>query len=471
MSRILFAVVSALAFLPSLRADDKNPAQTAPVPRRALEFSVALENSHALRSAPSVHALVRLRGASLDKTEASRVRPVNLALVVDRAGSMQGQKIIDARDAALQMLERLRDGDRVAVVSYSSDVRVDIPTTVIDADSRTLVKNAIYRISAGGNTNLGGGLVEGHRQVRKNVSVRYVNRVLLISDGLANRGITSAAQLNRIARETSQDEIITSTFGLGLDYNEDLMTSVADHGGGNYYFVEKSTDIGPTLGSELSQMMATIAQQVQLYMELPDGVGVEEVHGFLERREGRTVIVPLGEVFAGQTRSVLWRLSLPAAPRGAEPAAAEAAAALLSQVVTLGKIELRYRDVGAETIQRSASSPLKLTLTSKQEDVDAHRDLEVQARVMEIELATTMQTAAELIDRGEYDAARETLQRVAADARKRSSGLGKYAAEVEKAIREAEELSRNVDAARENARARQSLKKRSKAAASSLRKK
>ena len=134
-----------------------------------------------------------------------------------------------------------RDGDRVAIVSYASDVRVDVPSTVINRRSRERIQDTIRRISDSGSTNLSGGLVAGHDQVRDHLNSDGVNRVILISDGQANRGITSVPALNRIAREAQQAGIVTTTLGLGSDYNEDLMTAVANHGGGNYYFVERST--------------------------------------------------------------------------------------------------------------------------------------------------------------------------------------------------------------------------------------
>lgn len=224
-----FFALALLASAPALPARD-----------RPLTVSANLDTPVVLENADHAHVLVRLRAAEADQNK--KPKNLNLALVVDRSGSMSGRKIEDARAAAIQMLDRMRDGDRVSLVSYSDGVRTDVASTELNERTRTKVRNAIHRLSDGGSTNLGGGLVEGIKQVAAHVDTSDVNRVLLISDGLANRGVQEPAELNRISREALQKGIITTTIGLGADYNEDLMTGVADHGGGNYYFDKAKTD-------------------------------------------------------------------------------------------------------------------------------------------------------------------------------------------------------------------------------------
>ena len=421
-------------------------------PSGSLQMKVQLENTHVHDHDPVVHALVGLTADK--KISRATQRPINLALVIDRSGSMSGQKIVDAREAAIQMVDRLRDGDRVAIVSYSDGVQIDAPSVVVDDSERRRIKEVIRRIGASGSTNLSGGLVAGQQEVHKHLDSDKVNRVLLISDGLANRGVTDQPSLNRIAREASQQGIVTTTLGLGSDYNEDLMTAVADHGGGNYYFVEESKDLAGVLSGELAQMMATVARQATLEVTLPDGVEVVEVYGYAWQQEGPTVVVRLGDVFAGQMRNVLWKLTVPG---HAGP-------------VDMGELALRYQDLNADT-RRAAKASLAVTVTRDKDVVSTHRDDEVAARIAEIELATSMQKAAQLVEQGRYEDARKELQRATTKARATSRRLGSAGGGLADSAEEAEALSDDLAAPPAAAAEQKAMVKKSKAGAYKLRKK
>lgn len=420
----------------------------------SLTMKVQLENTHVHRDSASVHALVNL---SAVRNHSGGEQAVNLALVIDRSGSMQGQKISDARAAAMKMVELLRAGDRVSIVSYSDGVRVDLPSVVIDRRTREAVKDAIRRVGASGSTNLSSGMIAGQQEVERHLDSDKVNRVILISDGLANRGITALPQLNRIAREAAQKGIVTSTLGLGADYNEDLMTAVADHGGGNYYFVQHSDQIASVLQGELSQMMATVARQATLEVTLPAGVAVEEVYGYAWQAEGRTVVVRLGDVFAGQTRAILWKLRATDASVG---------------TATLGTLKLHYRDATtSRNSRRSASASLAIKITTDRSAVTANLDKDVAARIAEIELATSMQKAALLVQEGRYEDARQTLQRATRKAKDNSRSLGSAGAGLSKSAEEAEALADDLAAPPASAREQKAYTKKAKAGAYKLRKK
>ncbi len=407
----------------------------------------------------SVHVLVQLRAQEAEAE--AKPKSLNLALVLDRSGSMSGAKIADARSAAIEMLDHMRDGDRVALVSYSDEVRVDASSTVLNEETRTRVRNAIHRISDDGSTNLGGGLVEGLKQIRPHSGSAEVNRVLLISDGLANRGIQEPNELNRIAREALQEGLVVTTIGLGADYNEDLMTGLADHGGGNYYFIPDSTQIAATLNDEIRQMAATVAKNVALMTELPHGIGLDKVHGWVPRREEETVIVPLGEFFSGQLRSVLWRFEL---PDDLEP----------GDTLQLAPIVLTYNDLTeASTLHRiPAGEALEIKVSDDKDVVAAARDVEVAARIAEIELATSMETAANLVNAGNYDEAKNLLRQAANRAQEQGAALPEAVAnDLLSAAKSAEELEAQVDEAKDSARESKLFTKGGKAASQALQKK
>ncbi|MBD90088.1 MAG: hypothetical protein CL940_07110 [Deltaproteobacteria bacterium] len=420
--------------------------------RGSLQMDMQLQNTHVHRHEPVVHTLIGLKGM---EASASNDLPLNLSLVIDRSGSMQGQKMVDARQAALSMVDRLRRGDRVSIVSYSDEVRVDVRSTVINQRTRRTVKRAIRRISADGSTFLSGGLETGIREARRHLRGDQANRVLLISDGLANRGITSVSALNRIARVAAQDGIATTTLGLGADYNEDLMTAVANHGGGNYYFVEHSQDLASILDQELDQMMATIASGATLELALGDGVKVEEVYGYAWNRDGGRTTIRLGDVFAGQRRAILLKLRV---PRN------------LGEK-SLGDFTLLYDDMTDGGERASANARASVEVTSDRKKVRENRNDEVEARIGEIELATQMQNAAQMVQEGRYEEARGILDTAKHKATKKAlmlgtkgQGLGRSAGQVDGMIKE-------LQAAPSSPTKKKAFMKRSKGRAYKLKKK
>lgn len=380
---------------------------------------------------------------------------MNLSLVIDRSGSMQGQKIVDARQAALSMVDRLRRGDRVSIVSYSDDVRVDLRSTVVNERTRFTIKRAIRRISANGSTFLSGGLEAGIRETRRHLRGDQANRVLLISDGLANRGVTTVSALNRIARTATQDGIVTTTLGLGADYNEDLMTAVANHGGGNYYFVERSEDLASILDQELDQMMATVAGGATLELSLDDGVSVEEVFGYAWNRDGNRTVIRLGDVFAGQRRAVLVKLRVPRS-LGSKP---------------LGDFTVLYDDMTAGGARGSANARANIHVTTDRELVRRHRNDEVDARIGEIELATQMQHAAQMVEEGRFDEARGVLHKAKLKAHTKGESLGRAGSGLVGSAGAVDGLIKELESAPASAKQRKTFMKRSKGRAYKLQKK
>jgi len=423
-----------------------------------IEITAKSESGLIAPGETSAHVLVRLRAGKAP--EAVGPLKLNLALVIDRSGSMSGVKIEDARSAAAAMVKKLNDGDRVAIVSYSDEVRVDAESTVVNETSRPKLLEAIAKITDDGSTNLGGGLIEGLAQVSKHLAPAGVNRVLLISDGLANRGVQEPRELNRIAREALQKGVITTTIGLGTDYNEDLMTGLADHGGGNYYFVEDSTKVEPTLNEEVRQMAATVARDVALHVNLSNGLKVEKVHGWVPREEGETFIVPLGDFFSSQLRSVLWKFKLPAdLKEGAE--------------VVLGPIELTCNVAGEDgKLHRLTTEAIHLKVSADKAAVLASRDVEVSARIAEIELATSMESASQLVAEGKFEEAKTLLTTAVATAKEKGANLPPDAAkDLVGAAEAAERRGMRIDQAAVSAPAAKAFTKGGKAEAQMLKKK
>src|SRR5438045_1013181 len=174
------------------------------------------------------------------RNDEARRSPMNLCIVLDRSGSMEGAKLEKARQAAAMAVDKLSDDDIFSLVTYDNETNLLIaPERVGNTDHREDLKSRIHRIQAGGSTALHAGVVLGAKQVRERFDKERVNRVILLSDGLANVGPSSTSDLARLGRELRGDAIAVSTVGLGDEYNEDLMTAFAEASNANYYYLKE----------------------------------------------------------------------------------------------------------------------------------------------------------------------------------------------------------------------------------------
>ena len=168
---------------------------------------------------------------------------------------MGGQKIELVREAVRKALAMLRPEDRFSLVVYDDRIDVLVASTPASAEARRNAERMLARIDARGSTDLGGGWLTGCEQVAANMDAKTLGRTLLLTDGLANQGITDHDELIRHAEELRSRQIATSTFGVGSDFDETLLQRMATAGGGNSYFIERNVQILDYLTSELGEAL------------------------------------------------------------------------------------------------------------------------------------------------------------------------------------------------------------------------
>jgi Ca-activated chloride channel family protein len=399
------------------------------IKKGAVTMTVTLDNQNLLMPGKGkVHMAVDLKAT--DRSPNKRL-PMNVALVIDRSGSMRGEKIEKTREAARHFIKQLSDKDRIAIVSYSDDVRVDLPSQLATKEIKKQALDAISRIHAGGSTLLSGGLFRGQSEVQKNLATGQVNRVILMSDGLANRGIVDTKALSQHTQKAAQRGVSATTMGVGTDYNEDLMTAVADHGSGNYYFIKESKAIANVFGQELKKMFSTVAQNATVELVLDDGVDLKQVFGYTFHRKGEKVIIPLAELFAGQKRSILIELQAPALREGK---------------LALGQVSFRFNDVLAGGKEQLAEAKLDINVTKDKKLVEATRNRSVEERIGEVQVATVMNTAANLVKEGRFGEAKKLIRKQRAMTINQSRGLG-GSARLDKQAVELDDLEKLFDRA------------------------
>lgn len=324
-----------------------------------------------------------------------RKRPaVNLAFVLDRSGSMAGEKIALAKQALVGSVGRLQADDRFSVVVYDDQIDVVIRSTRATPEAKRDAITIINRIEARNQTNLGEGWLRGAEQVALHLDTAGVNRVLLLTDGLANTGITDHDELTRHASELRTRGIPTTTFGLGADFNEVLLTAMANAGGGNFYYIENARQINDYIASEVGEALDVVARDVTLEVVTPEGFVVESLTPFpFEQRGGRTT-VSLGSMVAEQAVQVVLRLNFPLGEVGRETGAV---------------LSLSARDEAAD----GSSASLSWTYADSKTNDLQERDAEVDRAVASVFAARARQEATALNRAGNFPAAQAALASVA----------------------------------------------------------
>ncbi|TSC24074.1 VWA domain-containing protein [Corallococcus sp. Z5C101001] len=319
--------------------------------------------------------------------------PVNLALVVDRSGSMEGGKLADAKRASQALVKQLKTGDRLALVHFGSDVTVAPSVEINDATRATLLKT-IDAIQVNGSTHMSGGLTAAAEALRPYAKQYRVTRTILLSDGQPTDGVTSREGLFSVVGKMREAGITVSALGVGAGFDDVLMRGMAERGGGFSGFINDSAELAAIFTRELDQAASTVARDVSLTLTLPPGVSGLEVMGLPSTRTGNTVHVPLYDLTGGQSARVVAKVTL-AAPSDATD-------------LTVLDAALSYVDVTADL-----PAQVKLALGAKvtNDDQVVHANLDRDVRVHAIRALGTQQlhAAAEAMKSGNRSGALDLL--------------------------------------------------------------
>ncbi len=239
---------------------------------------------------------------------------VNLSLVLDQSGSMNGTKIEKAKAAAIEALTRLGLQDIFSVVVYDTNVHTIVPAQNVGNIQHTI--NTIQQIRAGGSTALFGGVSQGAAEIRKNLESDFVHRIVLLSDGLANVGPRMPDDLGRLGAALIKENISVTTIGVGTDYNEDLMAQLAQKSDGNIYFVESGIDLPRIFAAELGDVLNVVAKKVTITITLPDNVKPLNIIGREGRIRGNKVELFMNQLYGNQEKYALIEVKIPESKPG-----------------------------------------------------------------------------------------------------------------------------------------------------------
>jgi Ca-activated chloride channel family protein len=266
--------------------------------------------------------IVKVTLDALKPAETTSRPAVNLSIVLDRSGSMNGQKLERAKKAAIEALRRLGKQDVFSVIIYDHNVETIVPAQ--SAHNTEWIEAKIRQIQPGGNTALFGGVSQGASEIRKNIRGEYVHRIILLSDGIANVGPSTPEDLGRLGAALIKEAISVTTVGVGTDYNEDLMTRLSQNSDGNSYFVESSRDLPRIFAAELGDVLNVVAKKVHVIIECPEGITPVKIIGRDGRIKGRSVELSMNQLYGGQEKYALVEIQLRGGKNGQEMEIAKA---------------------------------------------------------------------------------------------------------------------------------------------------
>lgn len=325
---------------------------------------------------------------------AAKRSPINLALVIDRSGSMGGDRIKQATEAAIMAVNTLSAQDTLSVVIYDDVVDVIVPAAKLSNKAK-VISQIRERLTARGGTALFAGVSRGIKETSKYLDKTQVNRIILLSDGQANVGPSSTSELAELGKIAARKGIAITTMGIGEGYNEDLMAAIAQYSDGNHVFVQNTDALERAFAHEFGDVMSVVAQDVVVHINVADNVKPLRLLGREGEIRDNTVTVKLNQLYANQEKYVMLEV-LPA--KGSA-----------TQSKPLADVNVSYNNL-ATGQKDSWDDKMAVRYTASAGDVQKAlvEDVIVDSAIQKS--AIQNEQALQLIDEGKMDEAKAVLQ-------------------------------------------------------------
>ncbi len=317
-----------------------------------------------------------------------------ILLACDHAGSMRVDLQTNPLAAARGMMYRLRDGDSVSVLAFNGRADILVQPTVITPATRARVLDQLRFVPSKGHTCLSCSIDRGLELLSRRRG--GIDRLLLLTDGEANRGRTAVHELRALAGRARAAGVSISTLGVDADYNEDALTAISKESNGRHYFVERPSQLTPMFEAELGSLVKSVARDAVLTVDLAPGVEVVEIYDRSVQRAGARLSAPLGTFSAGERKTLLVKLQLP--PGGLGPRA-------------VAEVALHYNDLTKTTPHNGELRGSLSTTLVERADEAAALDAHVLGRLTRSETVRALDSAGAQFDRGEVHTAREAIER------------------------------------------------------------
>jgi Ca-activated chloride channel homolog len=327
--------------------------------------------------------------------------------VLDRSSSMSSdQKLEKAKEAALMVLDRLRPDDYISVVTFDSTVDVVVPSMHVTEGGA--IREQISALTPRGSTALFAGVTNGLEEVGKHLDAKRVNRIILLSDGQANVGPRSPNELGRLGEVAGRQGVSITTIGLGLDYNEDLMTQLALASDGNHAFAENADDLATIFSHELGDVMSVVARDVDIDVSFGDGITPVRALGRDAQITGHHARVSLNQLYASQEKYVLFEVKVPPGTAGKSR--------------SLADVDVKYSNLVSKKPGKKHDA-VAVQFASAKAEVAQHQNKKVLEAAVEAIAMDENRRAVSLRDAGKVQEAQKVLQQNADYLEKESKNL------------------------------------------------
>lgn len=315
--------------------------------------------------------------------------PLNVAVVLDKSGSMgSDNKMENAKQGAIEIVRRLNKNDIFSLIVYDSEPRVYIAAR--PAINKDEIIETIRHIYPGGNTALYGGVTFGAAEVRKNLHQEYINRIVLLSDGLANVGPSSSYDLANLGEALRKEGITVSTVGVGLDYNEDLMTVLAGKSGGNSYFAAHSDGLPKIFTEEIGEAMTLMARKIRILLECPQGVKPVSILGRDGKVYGQNMELTIENLYGKNEKFALFEIQIPSHKSGKR--------------IEVARINVEYTNpFTKQRVSQERTLSVKYARSKKVVEKNADKDIIKSAALTRT--SEMKESAIRLADEGKYEEA------------------------------------------------------------------
>jgi Ca-activated chloride channel family protein len=366
-----------------------------------MKATYSLSQSLIAGATPStVDLIVSFKAEEETRNKVPRL-PLNLSVVIDRSGSMAGAPLKNAIQAAQRLVEYLTPEDFLSVVIYD-----DTPETILQhqqVQDKAAIRSLIGKVKAGGCTNLSGGWLMGCDNVKSQQSAERINRVLLLTDGQANVGITDSQVLINTARQQAEQGIITTTLGFGTYFNEDLLIGMANAAGGNFYFIQSPDDATDVFRIELESLTSVVAQNLTVTLQPEDSVQITGIlNNYRSNPIGNNLEVFCGDVYEVEKKQLAVELSIPPQTN--------------IGVTNIATVAYKYQAVVDGSIQQFTD---EIPISIRVADAELARNVQPDAAVVEqaskLRIGKVKDEAIALADKGEYTTASQKLRKTIED--------------------------------------------------------
>ncbi len=370
--------------------------------------------------------------------------PTDVVVVLDKSGSMAGSKIDHARSATRALVDLLGPDDRFALVTYDDHAQWAASSAFASPVARAAGRRALDAVGARGSTNMSEGLDAALMELDGIASPGRAARIILISDGLPNRGDPSVEGLVRRARAAAGREFVLTAVGVGDDFNESLMTALADAGTGNYYYLQNGTSLAEVFADEFASAGRTVASGLEIELRLGPGVTLIDAAGYPVRASGRSAAFTVGPMLGGQERSFWITFQADTEQQGA---------------LSLGELNVQWSEDGARRSLAIADAH-RVELVGERKAYLEGLDKEAwAASVVTEEYNRLRQDVSRAVQNGQKDEAQQAIStyksRVAAD------NAYVQSATVTSTLADVDDLAAELDAAFEGAPVEQEQKRNS----------